>query len=416
MDEHIATLRQTHQNLTVERVERAIINETGNEETRIYCLVSGIPGNPDLEMGLLEIDDFERFYGLMAEAPSLFRETVGCKLGETFHVLLSPVSRRISPFSSRGREILPRIINTHYFGNAITVSLISEPDNSPFAFLIDHARQLRRRYRSPITAVIQGLNHPTAAGVESDVRSILSSVLFDLEFSYGHGFETVNFDSIQLPRRRTRRLYPQLPSDPIEMVYKAYIPELLEYYHAGEKVDYLPFRYVCYFHVLEYFSDKSAYHAVSAVIRNMMLRPDFHHKLDLYVGRAIQVVKKESERNITDKVKLNRVLKHFTTIEEVQQFLSESDLTGHFSQEVTLDCSKPLVLPAIDFASEASFYDTLTKRIYAVRCSIVHSNPEFDESKAVPFIASAANLDILRSEIDLIGDISRTVIVKSARN
>jgi hypothetical protein len=420
MDEKIAELKEQHPTFTIEKEERTYIisedGKDGEEQTSIYYNVAGLPGNEDVTLALRETEDFDRFNQFLETSPTLLNELIGCSIGKETHVLLSPVSRRLSPMYSRRDGMPPIHIRSHYYGNSLEINIAPQNEDELFPFLISRARQIRRRWRSPIVAVIKGLDQPTEAGLEADVRSILSSMLFDVEFTYGLGFETVSFETIQYPRLRHRRRHPELPKETFNVVYKDYIPELLEYYHAGEKVDYLPFKYVCYFHVIEYFSDKSAYHVVSRAIRAMMLRPDFHESIDSYVNRSIQLIKKESERNITDKIKVNRVLRQFTSQEEIQAFLVDTNFEDYFSKECTMDCAKPLILPALDFSSENKLFDSLTRRIYSLRCAIVHSNPDFEDSKAIPFVPNPANLDLLRTEIELVSEIARGIIVKSARN
>lgn len=417
MDTKIEKLKTKFPDLTFEKQDRVyVVNEDGDEERSSHCIVSGLRGNNDLEISLRSIEEFDRFESFMESSPELLKDAVGCIFGNSIDILLAPVNRRMGIYPWRrieGREIKTVL---HYYNNEISVVIGVKEEDSDFTFLTEHSRQMRRRFRRPITATINGLKRPTSSGIESDIRNILSSVLFDLEYTYNFALETVNLDSLQVSRRRLYRRYSQPPEEEIPLVYKAYIPELLEYYHAGEKVDYLPFRYICYFHVLEYFSDKSAYHIAAGNIRNMLLKPDFHSKVDTYVGKAIQIIKKESERNLTDKAKLSRVLKQFTTLDEVKSFLDESGLLEYFTQSVTLKCSKDLVLPAIDFSSDSQFFDTLNKRIYSLRCSIVHSNPDFDDSKAIPFTPTGDNLEVLRTEIILVSELSRVVITKSSTN
>jgi len=417
MDELIERFKERHPQYEAKRVQATYgFGDEGRIETLVYYVVSGIEGNADLEIALRDDEDIARFEELLVDDLILFQDFVGCRMSGESYILLSPVSPRFSPYFRRREEMSPICIDMNYFGNSLTVRICSQSEDTPFLFLVEHARQLHRRFRSPFIALVGGLTRQTDAGLESDIRNILTSVLFDLEYTYGIGLETVSFDSLQLPRRRYKKNFPSLPVDSIPMVYKEYIPELLEYYHAGEKVDYLPFRYVCYFHVLEYFSDKSAYHVVSEEIRNMLLRPDFHQNVNSYVSRAIQIVKKESERNITDKIKLNRVLRQFVVADDVRSFLDEADLMAHFEHDCEMQCSKPLTLPALDWSSESQFYDSLTRRIYSLRCSIVHSNPDFEDSKSVPFVPTGDNLEALRCEILLISEISRVVIINSARN
>ncbi len=239
-------------------------------------------------------------------------------------------------------------------------------------------------------------------------------LLFDIEFTYGFAFETTNLENLKEAQRATKRRGPPLPREPIRLMFKGYVPELIEYFHVAEKVDYLPFKFICYFHVLEYFMDKSAYSVVSRKVKQLLLSPDFHLKSSEYIANAVNIIKLETERNTTDKIKIGRVIGEFAQSDTIQSHLTSISMLTHFTREHTLACAKPLKLSAIAFDSEKSYLESVAKRIYAVRCSIVHSNPDFDESKAVPFLPTPKNIEFLRTEIELIREISRTIICNTA--
>jgi hypothetical protein len=159
--------------------------------------------------------------------------------------------------------------------------------------------------------------------------------------------------------------------------------------------------------------DKSAYLVVSKKVKELILKPDFHLNTNKYIGDAINVFKRESDRYQTDVVKINRVFKEFISKEEVFEYLTDIKLIEHFENEVVLESTKNFKLPKIRFDSENEFYSSLSKRIYSLRCSIVHSNPDFDENKAIPFTPSEKNLFELRKEMELITFISKNIVAKS---
>lgn len=159
--------------------------------------------------------------------------------------------------------------------------------------------------------------------------------------------------------------------------------------------------------------DKAAYALVSRKIKNLLSNPDFHIKSNEYISQAINIFKKENEKYTTDKIKIGRVLREYVEKESILGHIEDLGLTDHFTKEHNLRCAKTLNICAISGDNDNAFYDTLTKRVYALRCSIVHSNPDFDESKAVPFISTPENMDFLRDEIELLREIARRIIVNS---
>lgn len=159
--------------------------------------------------------------------------------------------------------------------------------------------------------------------------------------------------------------------------------------------------------------DKSAHRVVSRRLRQIMMRPDFHVNHQEHLNEAIKVFKSETEKNLTDKIKINRVLGEYVRRDEIKGFLDGLGHLEHFSKDHTLNGPRPLKVSGLSFESDQSFIESLGRRVYSLRCSVVHSNPDFDESKAVPFHASQQNLDFLRTENDLMREIAHKVIVNS---
>lgn len=411
MKERIEKLKK-EKSLNIE--ERKVIFP--EEETRIMYLVHGLKENETIDLLIREETDIDILEELLDKSPYLFRDFIGTYADSTLQVALSNVSYRSLRGFDRDEEGKDFIkIKINYFKNELDISLkYATPTDliSKYSQILRGARRYSTR-RAPLIIQVENFQKVTGEGIENDTRNILNSVLFDIEYTYGIGFETINIDSLTRRYFRRNDQFSELPSEQINLIYKKYIPELIEYFHIGEKVDYLPFKFICYYHIIEYFSDKSAYFVVSDYLKNLLLKPDFHTKTNQYVNQAINFFKKESDRYTSDKIKVERVLRQFITREELGEQLRNLGIIDHFEQEMILECSKPLKLPKIDFSTDSNFFGDLTKRIYSVRCSIVHSNPDFDESKAIPFVPTTKNMEILRMEIELVLQISRTIIISS---
>jgi hypothetical protein len=381
------------------------------EDVKTYN-ISSIPGLENLTLNIHTSGEFEQLDQLIAAKPNLFKDYLGGTFEGVTEVVLTRVSR--APFLPRSR---PSTINieTFFEGDPITIEIkANQNDATNIGFIASKLVGIRSipRYSSAV-AKISGIKSTEPQTIESTASKILRSVLFDIEYTYGHAFETTHLENLKHPQGIARTKRTPLPKDRIQLIYKNYIPELIEYFHVAERVDYLPFKYICYFHVVEYFMDKSAYSVVSRKVKQLLLSPDFHLRSSEYIANAVNIIKLETERNTTDKIKINRVLGEFIQPETLKKHLTEIGVIEHFNKDHTLACAKPLKLSGIKFDSEQSFIDSASKRIYAMRCSIVHSNPDFDESKAVPFLATPRNIEFLRAEIELIKEVSKTIICSS---
>jgi len=381
------------------------------EETTINYEVSKIPGLDNLTLCLNTEKDFEQLDKLILSKPVLFNDFLGGLFGEQVEVVLTKISRGLFRPPRPNRAISTTI---SYYGSDIHVELIArDTESTGVQFIAANLIGVRLQSRRTI-AVINGLNISDPLRLEEATKEILRSVLFDIEYTYGHSFETTNLENLKENQRHTARVAPLLPREPIRLMFKKYVPELIEYFHVAERVDYLPFKFICYFHILEYFMDKSAYSLVSRKVRQLLLSPDFHLKSSEYIANAVNIIKLETERNTTDKIKIGRVIAEFTQFDSLQSHLDSIKVVSHFTKGHTLTCAKPLNLSPVTFDNEKSYVESVAKRVYAMRCSIVHSNPDFDESKAVPFLPTPKNIEFLRTEIELIREISRTIICNTA--
>lgn len=355
--------------------------------------------------------DLERLDAIISSKPELFKEILGAKVGKNAEVVLARIQGSAIGFNLFHQAAEPIKIATQYRGKVVSVHIyIGTPIGTDMGFLASRMIGIPTISKQ-VVAIVSGLSDQSK--FESDARHVLRSILFDVELTYGIALESTNIESLRRRSTAPKRPRTQVPKEELQLVVKSYIPELIEYYHTATRVDYAPFKFICYFHILEYFMDKSAHRLISKRIKQIMMRPDFHINHSEHMAEAIKIFRAETEKNMTDKIKINRVISEYAHREEIKAFVERENLFDHFSKDYFLSGPKQLSIQSIKFDSDSAFFESLTKRIYAIRCSIVHSNPDFDESKAVPFHPSAANMDLLRTEIELMKELAQKVIINS---
>ncbi|MEO5684378.1 MAG: hypothetical protein ABIQ88_17185 [Chitinophagaceae bacterium] len=412
MEEKISKLKENFKYLKIEKIEEEeVVFEEGEvPEIEISYVVSNFNGNKNITLTVSEEDQIDELSKVLSLEPVILEEYLGVKYADKYEIVLNPINQRYLPYHIRKQSFN---ILLNYFKNELNIKLESNIDNLPSIYFKNFLNRFGAGKRN-FVITIENFKRPSPDGVNMDLRNILNSVLFDFEYSFNIAFEPIELNSLNRRIPRLKRPSVPVPYHPINFTYKRYIQELIQYYHLSEKVDHIPFKYLCYFHIIEYFSDKSAYFVVAEQVKHLLLKPDFHLKTDNYINQAINIFKKENEKHLTDKIKLTRVLQQFVNMKEFNEYLDEIKLLDHFIQEQTFNCSKPLKIPALDFTNEGTFFQSLTNRIYAIRCSIVHSNPDFDETKAVPFVHTSENVFRLNIEMALVYEVSRNIIVKSS--
>jgi hypothetical protein len=412
MEDKITELQEKFKFLKIEKIEEEdpFAEEGEVPEIDIYYIVSNFNGNKNISVTAATERKLELLDKFLTNESIILDEYLGVKYQDKYEIVLTSISNRyIGPSSKKQKyEIL-----LNYFKNELSINLESNVENTPAADLNSLLNRIGPGRRNWIIT-IENFKRTSPDGLNNDLRNILNSVLFDFEYSFNLAFEPIELNSLNKRIPRLKRPSLDVPNHPINFTYKKYIPELIQYYHLSEKVDYIPFKYLCYFHIVEYFSDKSAYVVVAEQVKQLLLKPDFHLKTDNYIDQAINIFKKENEKHLTDKIKLTRVLQQFVNMNEFREYLDATKLLDHFQKEQIFNCSKPLKIPLIDFTNEGTFFQSLTNRVYAMRCSIVHSNPDFDETKAVPFVHTSENVFRLNIEMALVYEISRNIVVKSS--
>lgn len=412
MEKDIKKLQDKFTFLKIEKIEEEdpFVEEGEVPEIDIYYIVSNFNGNKNISVTIATEERLKLLNNFLSYEPIILEEYLGVKHKDKYEIVLTTVGNRYMghPNRKQSYEIL-----LNYFKNELVIKLESNVENLPSVDLNNILNRFGPGRRNWILT-IENFKRNSPDGQNTDLRNILNSVLFDFEYSFNLAFEPIELNSLNRRIPRLKRPSLPIPSHPINFTYKRYIPELIQYYHLSEKVDYIPFKYLCYFHIVEYFSDKSAYVVVAEQVKHLLLKPDFHLKTDNYIDQAINIFKKENEKHLTDKIKLTRVLQQFVVMTEFHEYLDSIKLLDHFKKEQIFNCSKPLKIPAIDFTNEGTFFQSLTNRIYAIRCSIVHSNPDFDETKAVPFVHTSENVFRLNIEMALVYEVSRNIVVKSS--
>jgi hypothetical protein len=399
--------------LEIEKKESKMEFDDGEVFHYLIYIINKVKGVGEIELFIRDLEHLDNLKTILNTDFQLFDDFLGLRKNNDIEVYLNPINVPYPVLSNEEGEAKNIFdIKLNYLKNELDIKIQIDPENSFMPILAKQIRGFRAPRRS-VVLTISNLKKLSKEGLMSDVRSIINSVLFDIEYTYSISFETENIQSFIRKNTRRKKLKNDIPKQQISLIHKNYISELIEYYHIGEKVDFLPFKYICYYHIIEYFSDKSAYYVVSEKLKSLILKPDFHEQTNKYVAQAVNFFKKENDRYTSDKIKIDRVLRQFVDKDELKEYLTLNETIDHFEKDCVLECNKDLELPKIDFYQETNFYNSLTKRVYSLRCSIVHSNPDFDDTKAIPFVTSPKNMDNLRIEIDMIMEIARMIIIGS---
>lgn len=260
---------------------------------------------------------------------------------------------------------------------------------------------------------IKGLSLNTPNIKEEDLKLLLNSVFFDIKCLRNEYFEVYDYHFLGENYKLSKSQYIKQRGNNHKLVFKNLIPELLDYFKVADQINYLPFKFLCNYHIVEYFLDKSAHLAIKRKLDSVLYQPDFDANSSSYIDEILNSFKEEGDRLKSDKIKIQRVFQEFLEKDKIIAFINNLELKDHFFSDQTFDFQSKVTLVQLKSDTDSQLFKSLADRVYSIRCSIVHSNPDFGVKKGVPFVSSKSNLSILEKEIYLLEEIGKTLIIKS---
>jgi len=198
-------------------------------------------------------------------------------------------------------------------------------------------------------------------------------------------------------------IFEQMDTTKPETYYlRSYNVEALLYFLSAERNQDIRFKYLGFYHVLEFYYDTIVLERVSNILKNEIKNPViFHdeskiHEISEKLKNEIFVSKKEFIENssLTKILEIIKEENHFRDYSSEKKILSK--LTDKLPQ-LTID----------DFNAEE-----IASRIYNIRNGIVHSKKEFD-FKLIP---NSNYLDLLDNDVFLIKKIASWLIKRFDKN
>lgn len=197
---------------------------------------------------------------------------------------------------------------------------------------------------------------------------------------------------------------------------KRYVEDVIEYYkQAMASVDAYT-KYLSFYHVIEYFFDEVFKRHIANDLREKLTHPNFSYKSDdkiyevaKFIRKKIKSAEEAGQGNEFDS--LTYVINEYVKRDDVIARLKDYN-----ADYVNLYETKPITFcnaPTINWNDESQYIQSLAKRIYTTRNSLVHSksghNSEryrhyYDElalQKELPLIQTVAEQVIIHSGIEL---------------
>lgn len=374
-----------------------------------YCIVIKF-NEEEIRLVIISPDDLQSFKNLLDNKNNFFKNCLGSYNEEYVDLLVYKINAEKHFFSNHNSKLE---LDIYFKGKKLSIELSQNINDNLLADFIKLYNGPKNLTNNKTVLRIRGVQLNTSNIHEEDLESLFNSLFFDLKCLRNEYLEvyTYHFLGESYKIRSSRNNQENLNN--YKLIFKNLIPELIEYFKVADQIDYLPFKFLCYYHILEYFLDKSAHLAIKRKLDSVLYQPDFDANSNTYIDEILQTFKDEGDRLKSDKLKIQRVLQEFLSKEKVLKFINDLGLKNHFLNDQIFEFQSKVTLTQIKTDNDFQLFKSLADRIYSIRCSIVHSNPDFGIKKGVPFVSSKINLSILEKEIYLLEEIGKELIIGS---
>lgn len=255
---------------------------------------------------------------------------------------------------------------------------------------------------------------------KENIKIIKTSILMDTSYSKIQKFRL--FEDHQTTNRLVLKTYSNVNT----IRYHDEIP--LSYFLLAEKIEYTNFKYLEYYHVIEYyfmvFSKKRISKIMSDLVTDVFLKNKSLNEEFLYDTYKKFMnphrIKEEEFSELNQLLKLFQIVEYDSLVDILNASLKPAFLYQDFSfinnTKINIDncfnSDKKRLIRNCTEEEQKHFLELLAKRIYKIRNYIVHTKKGEIESSV--FHPAHNNLEKLNDDVILIREVSRLFLIMAA--
>jgi hypothetical protein len=256
------------------------------------------------------------------------------------------------------------------------------------------------------TLTIEGFQFGTTDESVSKLEMFRDDLAFDFDLKYGMPFALRRRPARSSYRRRGVRIAnPSEPSWP----RNSYPSDPVSLYWYARSASGLPLlEFLAYYQVLEYFFPHHFMRERMTRVREQLKDPRFRFDNDADLTRLIQTASSGSTIRGAEEDQLRATVHGSVAKDVVLQLISDDDrlldaLTGK---------KKLNAVPQLNLQDRTNdIRDQLARRIYAIRCRIVHSKIDGGARDAPPLLPFSAEAEDLGPDIEVLQFLAQKAII-----
>jgi hypothetical protein len=265
-----------------------------------------------------------------------------------------------------------------------------------------------RRYM--VTFVIDGIRFNSSTDAEVVLERIADAYFFELDLRFGTNFRLARLEA-RPPRPPAIGGGPRHPNIDLSFPRNAYPHEPIVLYRAAREHAVSPLiRYWGYYQVLEFFFPKYTLEEAKRRLAAMIRDPRFNIHSDDDLTRAVQTMI-ASGRGVSgrEEEQLVSTIQSIVSDGELADFIKRANIAAALSDRRSQLSSNPVSLEAPGPLTTA-----VARRVYDVRCRIVHSKSESDRERAPGLLPGSHHDDLVLVEIPLVEFLAQRALLAAA--
>ncbi|MCH7745675.1 MAG: hypothetical protein IIC84_06345 [Chloroflexi bacterium] len=256
-------------------------------------------------------------------------------------------------------------------------------------------------------------------GVTVNDHSVAKRLLEEIGASFLFQIDTTTDVSLYFPRageNRIRRRRAIRNREVVELQFPGWTYDkhpLLLYWYAKSANDMPLQQFLAFYQVLEFYFPTYALTEAVRIARSKLKNPGFNVSSDPNVADLVKAIGHSSRGGFgNEQDQLQSVIQQCVRTEDLYQFLTEQDdLVKFYKEKKQFGKLSNVKIPLNE--SSHDLLQIAAKRIYELRCRIVHSKGEQSEEKS-PILPFSEEEELLTHDITLVQYIAKQAIINSS--
>ena len=258
-----------------------------------------------------------------------------------------------------------------------------------------------------VSIVLRGREFSTHDTALSLLESVAAPFLFDLDLKYGL------LVTLSMNRRGNARVGPGDRSEsPPSFPRMAYPSDALSIYSYGRSATRFPLlEFLAYYQTLEYFFPRFSREQAVKRLRTLLSDPRFDPTNELQLSKVVVLAASGSSESRNERQQLRATVRACTDVTELRSFIESEDRINEalLGRKQVIRGVQPLSLK-----SDSDLRDQVADRMYAIRCRVVHTKQEGDDSGVELLLPSSDEARALRADILLGRYLARQALIATA--